>query len=80
MQFLDLPTLDGSLSMPMLGLGTWQMQDENIISTALDLGYPLIDTACIYGNEAIVGSAVHKHIRATKSKREDIFITSKVRF
>lgn len=45
--------------MPMLGLGTWQVTDTdvlyNIIDAALASGYRFIDTAAIYGNEKTIG-------------------------
>ena len=47
--------------MPQLGLGTWQIptaQAGAAVREALDLGYALIDTAAIYGNERGVGEGV----------------------
>ena len=47
--------------MPQLGLGTWQIPDAQVDSSvrqALDLGYALVDTAAIYGNERGVGVGV----------------------
>jgi diketogulonate reductase-like aldo/keto reductase len=40
--------------MPMVGIGTWQYNDTvagAAVTSALDLGYTLIDTAWIYGNQ-----------------------------
>ena len=68
--------------MPVLGIGTWRMgensrkqtQELDAVSYALDLGYPMIDTAEMYGEgraEEIVGEAI-----AGRAKRP--FIVSKI--
>ena len=52
---------DGN-DMPLLGLGTWQLPDPHApaaVRDALDVGYRLVDTAAIYGNERGVGEGVH---------------------
>lgn len=75
---MEYVTLNNGVKMPKLGLGVMQMLDpvevENTIVTALEMGYPMIDTAAAYGNEDIVGRA----IKRAKVKREDIFVTSKL--
>lgn len=75
---MEYVTLNNGVKMPKLGLGVMQMLDpveaENAIITALEMGYPMIDTAAAYGNEDIVGRA----IKRAKVKREDIFVTSKL--
>lgn len=46
--------LHNGVEMPLLGLGTWRLHDDRLRSGvygALEEGYGLIDTACIYGNE-----------------------------
>jgi len=65
------------MSIPVLGLGTFRLQDQVVIDSvrnALDVGYRVIDTAQIYENEAAVGQA----IAASGVKREDLFITTKI--
>jgi 2,5-diketo-D-gluconate reductase A len=65
------------ITMPVVGLGTWQASDSeayNAVRTALEVGYRLIDTATLYGNEAAVGRAV----RESGLPREDIFVTTKL--
>ncbi|MDO5701043.1 MAG: aldo/keto reductase [Bowdeniella nasicola] len=67
---------DGTV-MPRLGLGVWQVPDEDaetIVEHALTEGYRLIDTAKVYGNEAGVG----RGIAASGVAREDIFLTTKL--
>jgi hypothetical protein len=47
-------TIADGVDMPLLGLGTWQASDQeayDAVRIALDLGYRLIDTATMYGNE-----------------------------
>lgn len=63
---------------PCMGLGTWQSKDNTAtaaVLSALALGYRLIDTAAAYGNEKGVGAG----IRQSGLKREEIFVTSKLR-
>lgn len=58
--------LNNGLSMPVLGLGTWTMDDhtaEDSVYFALKNGYRLIDTARYYGNEKGVGNAVRRAIK-----------------
>ena len=54
-------TLNDGRAMPQLGLGTWQLADDRAgaaVGEALDVGYALVDTAAIYGNERGVGEGV----------------------
>ena len=70
-------TLNNGIKMPMVGLGTWKLHGnsgKDSIIEALQIGYRLIDTAQMYGNEEIVGEA----IKESKINREDIFITTKL--
>jgi diketogulonate reductase-like aldo/keto reductase len=63
--------------MPLLGIGTWQARGravETAVRTALEIGYRLIDTAQMYGNEAEVGRA----IVASELPREEVFVTTKL--
>ena len=70
--------LNNGVKMPILGLGTWQIhgieETEEAVLYALDVGYRLIDTADIYGNEEGIGRALRK----SSIPREQIFITTKV--
>jgi 2,5-diketo-D-gluconate reductase A len=73
------PTVEiaDGISMPLVGLGTWQAGDReayDAVRAALDVGYRLIDTATLYGNEAAVGRAV----RESSLPREEIFVTTKL--
>lgn len=62
---------------PLIGLGTWQMSQEEAARTvehALKNDYVHIDTARTYGNEEGVG----KGMKASGVAREDYFLTTKV--
>ncbi len=80
-----LPTL----TLPKIGFGTWKIGGETTpnpsadsasltaLHSALEVGYTHFDTAEYYAaghSEELVGRAV----RETKTKREDVFITTKV--
>jgi 2,5-diketo-D-gluconate reductase A len=70
-------TLNDGHAMPVVGLGVGELPEaeaERAVSTALEAGYRLIDTATAYGNEAAVGQA----IAASGIPREELFITTKV--
>jgi 2,5-diketo-D-gluconate reductase B len=65
------------MTIPAFGLGTFRLKGQVVIdsvSNALDLGYRVIDTAQIYGNEAEVGQA----IADSRIDRAKLFITTKI--
>jgi 2,5-diketo-D-gluconate reductase A len=69
--------LNDENTMPVLGLGVAELSDEETeraVSTALEIGYRLIDTAAVYGNEEAVGRA----IAASGIPRAELFVTTKV--
>jgi diketogulonate reductase-like aldo/keto reductase len=69
--------LNNKVEIPLFGLVTWPLKGRsayNAVLWALDIGYPLIDTASFYGNESEIGDA----LKDTKIERKDIFITTKV--
>lgn len=70
-------TLRSGLKMPLFGLGTYTCPNdicEEMCLKALELGYRLLDTAAMYGNEVGVGNAVRK----SGIPRDQIFITTKL--
>ncbi|MBO0677257.1 aldo/keto reductase [Mycolicibacterium sp. S2-37] len=70
-------SLNDDNTIPVIGLGVGELSDdetERSVSTALEAGYRLIDTAAVYGNEAAVGRAVN----ASGIPREEIFVTTKL--
>ena len=69
-------TLANGVKMPLLGLGTWPMNDAEAavaVANALDMGYRLVDTAENYENERGVGEGIRK----SGVSRADVFVTTK---
>lgn len=68
---------DGN-EIPVLGCGTYRIPagdcTYNTVKTALELGYRMIDTAELYGNQGDVGRAC----RDSGIPRSEIFVTSKL--
>lgn len=75
MKYVELNSGD---KMPIVGLGTWKLKGEeciNTVKTAINIGYTHLDTADLYDNHQAVGQG----IKASKVKREQLFITSKIK-
>src|SRR2546423_11687928 len=75
----DVPSilLNTGLEMPQLGLGVSLVPPDEVVDpvrAALEVGYRLIDTATLYGNEEGVGRA----IATSDVPRDEIFLTTKV--
>jgi len=71
----EQPTLDlnDDRQMPQLGFGTYQIDDGDAaqaVSSAIDVGYWLVDTAAIYQNEKGVGEGI--------GEWSDIFLQTKI--
>src|SRR5680860_375109 len=69
--------LNNGIRMPRLGFGTNTLNGdvgERCVADAISVGYRLIDTANIYGNEEAVGAGIKK----SGIKREELFVTSKL--
>lgn len=63
--------LSNGCGIPVIGLGTYPMNDEEVvpaISAAREIGYSLFDTSAAYGNERGIGKAL----------RNGDFITTKI--
>ena len=74
---MEYVSLNNGVKMPKVGYGVFQVageECERCVLDALDVGYRAIDTAQSYGNEAAVGSALHKSGLA----REEVFLTTKI--
>ena len=70
-------TLNNGVKMPILGFGTLELNGlvgENSVAEAISLGYRLLDTAPVYGNEEAVG----KGIKKSGIDRKELFITTKL--
>ena len=75
----DVPSIalsDGN-SMPALGLGIFGTNDEyaqSVVTEAIQVGYRLLDTAALYGNEVGVGRAM----KSAEVERKDLFVITKL--
>jgi diketogulonate reductase-like aldo/keto reductase len=70
-------TLSNGVEIPKLGLGTWFINNQDVIQAVKDaakIGYRHIDTAQAYRNESGVGDG----IRACGVNRADMFVTTKL--
>ena len=77
MTFSPVLTFNDGNTIPQLGYGVWQVEDdvaEKVVVQAFEAGFRHIDTAKIYGNEAGVGRAIER----SGLKPEEIFITTKL--
>lgn len=70
-------TLNDGTTLPVIGLGTyglWGNAGANAVSSGINAGYRLIDTAYNYENEGAVGEG----IRRSGIPRKELWITSKL--
>jgi 2,5-diketo-D-gluconate reductase B len=70
----DVPVRDGPLALPHVGLGTMGIDDPTTVETALDVGYRHLDTAQVYGNEAVVGEG----LAASPVDRDQVVVATKL--
>jgi len=64
-----------------VGLGTCLVSDKDVtrqVTTALECGYRVIDTAQRYGNEEGIGRALSAAFAEGRVKRDEVFVTTKV--
>lgn len=74
---MEYVKLSNGVKLPLVGLGTWDLRNQECIETvsqAIQLGYRLIDTAQMYGNEKEVGLGIMK----SGINREELFVTTKI--
>lgn len=71
-------TENNTLTLPPVGLGTWQLNARNgfaeVISAAWETGYRLFDLAAAYSNEI----AFRKALAETGIRREELLLSDKV--
>ena len=70
--------LRNGMKIPCIGIGTWQITDRavmaDVIGSAYDIGYRLVDTAAAYSNEI----ALSKAIALKGINRDELFLSDKV--
>ena len=75
---LKLRTRD---ELPQVGLGLWKIprpMAAGVVQQAIEFGYRHLDCACDYGNEAEAGAGIRAAFEAGLSRREDLWVTSKL--
>jgi diketogulonate reductase-like aldo/keto reductase len=72
----DTVSLRSGRTMPVLGLGTWQLTDDTAgtVQSALDMGYRMIDTSGDYGSQPGIAQALHR----SEVPRGDLYLVTKV--
>lgn len=73
--------LNNGVKMPQLGFGVYQIPPEETseaVYQAIKIGYRLIDTAAIYGNEKETGMGIKRALDEGLVTREELFVTSKL--
>ena len=71
--------LNNDIKMPVIGFGTFMLSGEiceNVVASAIKVGYRMIDTAKAYGNEAAVGNGIVK----SGIDRKELFLVTKVNY
>lgn len=78
---MNLITLNNGVKIPQLGFGVYQIPKEETkeaVYQAIKIGYRLIDTAILYGNEKETGEGIQKAILEGIVSREELFVTTKL--
>lgn len=74
--------LYNGIEMPIIGFGVYQIDDhqvcEDAVYNAIKVGYRLIDTAYLYGNEQAVGKAIARAINDKIVTRQELFVVTKI--
>ena len=74
--------LYNGIEMPIIGFGVYQINDhqvcEEAVYNAIKVGYRLIDTAYLYGNEQAVGNAIARAINDKLVTRQELFVVTKI--
>ena len=72
---MEYLTFNNGIRMPIVGFGTFMLSGKTCtqaVTSAINSGYRLIDTAEAYGNEEYVGNAIAK----CGIPREELFVTT----
>ncbi|ODA75957.1 hypothetical protein RJ55_08598 [Drechmeria coniospora] len=74
--------LNDGHSIPQVALGVYKApngrETEDAVTAALDAGYRHIDSAARYANEEACGRAIRRWLEETGTRREDVFVCSKL--
>ncbi|KAL6772274.1 hypothetical protein ACKKBG_A29595 [Auxenochlorella protothecoides x Auxenochlorella symbiontica] len=72
----DTVELSNGALLPLVGIGTYDLKNEEALVTALEVGYRHIDAASIYKNQDLVGRGLAAFI--STGRRAELFITTKI--
>jgi diketogulonate reductase-like aldo/keto reductase len=75
----QVPSTDRGIYYKLLLLKANPEEVEKAVEVALEEGYRLVDTAFNYNNEEAIGRALKRLVDAGRCRREDLFITTKVK-
>jgi diketogulonate reductase-like aldo/keto reductase len=81
LRYTKMPLNNGSGAIPALGFGTLipdLVATRTATKAALEAGFRLLDASERYRNEKEVGEAIQDVFNAGKSKREEVFIATKL--
>jgi diketogulonate reductase-like aldo/keto reductase len=81
LRYTKLPLSGGAGAIPALGFGTLipdPVATRNATSAALEAGFRALDTAERYRTEKEVGEAMKEAFKAGVTKREDVFVATKL--
>lgn len=79
--YMQTIKLNNGVEIPQLGFGVFQIplnETAEAVYQAIKVGYRLIDTASIYGNEKETGEGIKRAIDEGLVTREQLFVTSKL--
>ena len=76
---MEYLTFNNGIQMPIVGFGTFMLSEKTCtqaVTSAINSGYRMIDTAEAYGNEKEVGEG----IKQSGIDRAELFLVTKVNF
>ncbi|SJM88867.1 related to 2,5-diketo-D-gluconic acid reductase [Zygosaccharomyces bailii] len=74
-------TLNNQRKIPVIGYGVYDVAKEQtaeLVYQALSVGYRLIDTAVVYGNQLEVAMGIARFLKEADVPRNEIFFTTKL--
>ena len=81
LRYTRIPLTHGSGAIPAVGFGTLipdPLATQQATKTALEVGFRHFDCAERYRNEEAVGDAMQAALKAGATRREDVFVTTKL--
>ena len=70
--------LNDATTLPHVGFGTYPVEDPDVLVSALEVGYRLLDTAVNYGNEEVVGEALRRFVDRSDVTRDEVVVATKI--